>query len=232
MKSAKTLVPASFYLMLSCCATMAQNVGIGTTTPAEKLHVNNGNILHNNIDPTIQLQNTGVNNGFIQLAGNNISIGANSANYTRNFVIRNNGSDIVTVNADGEMGIGIIPNEKLDVGGNIELTGDIKKPGTGDISVLPLCYGKISSSGTILGGSGNFTVSKPAGTEGVYNITCTGLSTSSTVIVTPVPQPYLAPTQSLATATFSGGFISVITGLLTGCVFDEGNIYFHFIIYK
>lgn len=71
------------------------DVGIGTPLyPAERLHVDGGNVLFNNSSNTsIQLQAAGVDKGFLQLSGNNIRIGANSGNSTANFIVRTNGAD-------------------------------------------------------------------------------------------------------------------------------------------
>ena len=85
------------------------------------------------------------------------------------------------------------------------------------MSLLPLCYGKISAAGTILGGSGKFTVTKQAGVDGVYYVNCAGLSASSTVIVTPVPQALYSPTQSMAAATFLLTTFQYLRDYLPGC---------------
>jgi hypothetical protein len=56
-------------------------------------------------NPTLQLQNAGVNKGFLQLSADNIRIGTNSGNEAGKFIIRNNGGDRVFVTAGGSMGI-------------------------------------------------------------------------------------------------------------------------------
>src|ERR1700741_2720764 len=59
--------------------TNTGNVGIGTSSPAEKLTINA-------IDPTIILLNSGTAKGFIELGGNNITLGTYNANTTGNLV--------------------------------------------------------------------------------------------------------------------------------------------------
>ena len=49
------------------------NVGIGTSSPTERLHIDGGNVLFNNSSNTmLQLQAAGADKGFVQLNGNNL----------------------------------------------------------------------------------------------------------------------------------------------------------------
>ena len=50
----------------------------------------------------------------------------NGVNNTGNFLIRNNGSNRVTVNSAGEMGIGILLDEKFDVMVILNLQGILR----------------------------------------------------------------------------------------------------------
>lgn len=103
------------------------NVGIGETFPAEKLHVNgntmiDGDATLNTVNPTIQLQNSDVNKGFVQLSGDNIRIGTNSGNTDGKFVIRTNGGDRLFVDGSGNVNIGSqtdAPGYKLRVDGKM-----------------------------------------------------------------------------------------------------------------
>ncbi|HLF62734.1 MAG TPA: hypothetical protein VI603_03240, partial [Saprospiraceae bacterium] len=117
------------------------NVGIGTLSPASLFHVNGSSILggaisvfgdatFSTVNPTLQLQNSGVDKGFVQLSGDNIRIGTNSANDLGKFIIRNNGLDRVFVDPAGNMGVGVAsPAAKLDVAGKIRIgaTGEALK---------------------------------------------------------------------------------------------------------
>lgn len=82
------------------------NTGLGTATPTEKLHLI-GNVLVNYINPTIQLQNSAVDKGFMQLNGNDLRIGTNSSNINGKFVVRTAAGDQFFVDNAGYVGIGV-----------------------------------------------------------------------------------------------------------------------------
>ncbi len=135
---------------LICCfglvSLKAQNVGIGTNNPEEKLHIVNGNlrINHTSGNGEIQLQRGGGNRGFIQLTGSNgehIRMGTYPGG-AGNFVISTNGADRATVNSSGHMfipgrlalGSAAQANHVLNVAGNSSFNGNdelIRLDGTG-----------------------------------------------------------------------------------------------------
>jgi hypothetical protein len=83
------------------------NLGIGTNNPTSKLTLNA-------TDPQFQLQNGGVDKGFLNLTGNDVKIGVNSTNSTGKFMIRTNAVDRLTVESSGNVGIGTTtPNSLL-----------------------------------------------------------------------------------------------------------------------
>ena len=89
-------------------------VGIGTTTPTEKLQVNSGDILINN--STISSLKSG---GSLYIDLN--TFGSYSG---RNFRISDNGTSLVNVKQTGEFGIGTTsPSYKLDVNGSTARIG-------------------------------------------------------------------------------------------------------------
>ncbi len=75
------------------------NVGIGTPVPPTRLTLNDAN-------PTFQLQNSGVDKGFLQLSGDHLKIGTNQTNANGKFIVRVNGSDRFCVDNNGNVGIG------------------------------------------------------------------------------------------------------------------------------
>lgn len=103
------------------------NVGIGTSAPEDKFHLQ-GNMRINNLNPIIQFQQAAVNKGFVQLSGNNLRLGTNSGNNAGNLIFRLNGTDRVIVDSTGKMGIGTLePSSKLEVAGGIYLNSAAPK---------------------------------------------------------------------------------------------------------
>ncbi len=74
-------------------------VGIGTSSPTSILSINATN-------PTVQLKNSGVDKGFMQLSNDDIKIGTNIGNTNGRFVVRTDGSDRFTVNNNGNATLG------------------------------------------------------------------------------------------------------------------------------
>lgn len=82
------------------------NIGLGTATPTEKLHLI-GNMLVNYINPIIQFQQSATDKGFIQLNGNDLRIGTNSSNINGKFVVKTAAGDQFFVDNAGYIGIGV-----------------------------------------------------------------------------------------------------------------------------
>lgn len=160
------------------------NVGIGTSTP--------------NYDLTISRPSPSI--GFFDTANNHASglITGDSANleisaYKRPPVDQNDpGNLILQVNSDaifpspsrfaGRVGIGKNnPSEKLDVYGDIQLSGKLMHSDTRSANMIPICYGVIDANGNILSGTQNFTATRVD--TGKYQITLIGLSPSSPSIL-------------------------------------------------
>jgi hypothetical protein len=95
------------------------NVGIGTVTPTERLHVVGGNIKVNNGD-AVYFGDSSNNNGgriYVPAASNEFYI--NQAN-NASLVLLTNNTTRVTISGGGNVGIGITtPNALLDVAGGI-----------------------------------------------------------------------------------------------------------------
>nr|BFD62435.1 hypothetical protein BdHM001_11160 [Bdellovibrio sp. HM001] len=105
--------------------TSAGQLGIGTTTPIQRLHVENGNMLITGTGPAYQLKET-------DTTDQNWQIGINAGNLrfaTQNDTMSSS-SEKVTIKQDGSVGIGVpAPTAKLEVAGTIHSTsGGIKFP--------------------------------------------------------------------------------------------------------
>ncbi len=127
--------------------------------------------------------------------------------------------------ADTRVGIGTTaPTERLEIVGNLKVSGEVNHPSTGATNLLPIAFGNISSTGVINSGSTNFTVTRTA--AGTYNIDIPnhsfGFSTYPTV-VTPVSGPLVAGIDSAA------GNLIVRLYNLSGTLTDGT---FSFVIYR
>lgn len=90
------------------------NVGIGTNTPTSKLSING-------TDPSIGFLNGGIARAYLQSSGVNLKLGTQNANTTGNIIFSLHGSDRMTIDPDGNVGIGIsAPVTKLQITGGSE----------------------------------------------------------------------------------------------------------------
>ncbi len=128
--------------------------------------------------------------------------------------------------ADTRVGIGTTaPTERLDIVGNIKVSGEVNHPSTGASNLLPIAFGSISSAGAINTGSENFAVSRTA--AGSYTIDINNhsytLSTYATVVTVVGSTPLVAMTSS------GSGNLFVRLYNLSG-VLTDGT--FHFVVHK
>lgn len=107
MKFLKTMLFFCFYTVRLC----SQNVGIGTTSPADKLHVLNGNItLENSASnyPLLTFRNNNVLKGYLGVNNNELRIGTwPGTNSTGNISLVTNNIERLRVTSDGNIGMGI-----------------------------------------------------------------------------------------------------------------------------
>ena len=93
---------------------LAQNVGIGTTNPTGRLHIDltgnaniNAIIIEDDGDPVIQFSRLGLSKGFIQATGDDFKIATYSTNNLGKLILRTNGTDRMFFTPGGNIGIGI-----------------------------------------------------------------------------------------------------------------------------
>jgi hypothetical protein len=86
-------------------------LGVSTNNPTAKFFINGIDdaataMVINDNDPLIQLQQTGVSKGYIQLDANDLVLATNISNNTGKVVLRTNNVDRLLVNPDGRIIVG------------------------------------------------------------------------------------------------------------------------------
>lgn len=137
----KTVLDNSYWsrnLVFNTVFNVNDDIGIGTNSPNDKLHVSGGNtritngnlIVDNAGGSTVQLRLGGADKGFLDLEGSDVRIGTSPGN-TNDFIIRMNGINRMFMTSAGDMGLGVFPSQKLTVGGNANVKGDLFLNATG-----------------------------------------------------------------------------------------------------
>ncbi len=130
----------------------------------------NSGIDINNPGNTLQFKDQGSNKVFLQVSGDNLRLGTNSGNTSGKFVVRNNGADRFSIDADGD----------------VNYTGKITSTNTGTANMTPVGWGitfTVSGTPLISRGTANCTVNRLG--LGLYRITCADITTTSAVMCTP-----------------------------------------------
>jgi hypothetical protein len=147
---------------------LAGNVGIGTNTPAYLVHLRS-------TSPSLMIENSGTTAAFLRFrrSGDGANDNYIAIGNSGQMILRVGGTDRITVQNGGNVGIGTgSPNNRLQVAGDVQVSGKVKRSATGDNNMVPICYGHISSTGSISNGSGNFTASRTG--TGVYQVSISG----------------------------------------------------------
>jgi hypothetical protein len=127
-KSTFILLPLIFFVLNA----FTQNVGIGVTNPAAKLEIRHTSGLTN---PHLLLyDNQSTNYSRLQFQNSSGAKYWTIAGYLHNTIDANSRlnfyhsvfGDVLILTGDGKAGIGGVPTERLDVNGNINLTGALK----------------------------------------------------------------------------------------------------------
>jgi hypothetical protein len=207
-------------------------LGLGTFDPAGRLHINhrsnsaNPTLLlfdsSNIVGPIIEFRNAGGSKTW-QIRSE-LSHSTGGQDYL-DIVLNNN--ILATFGNANNFGIGnSSPTERLDVTGNIRLSGEVVRPSTGAANLVPIAYGNIGSSAVINSGSGNFTASRLG--IGWYAITITG-ETYQTLLYSAMITPIAAGFPVITTTGSDGSRLYVYTFASNGSAIDIG---FSFVVYK
>lgn len=205
--------------------------GFGTYQPLGRFQINHRSTVLNPtlslVDssatnlPVIQLKSSG--SDYWQVRGN-MSQGAPALTYL-DFATQ--AGIRMTLRGDGNLGIGnSSPGERLEVAGNVRITGEVNRTATGAANLVPIAYGQVNAAGNINNGSGNFSVTYI--TTGFYQITITGETFNFSQYVTVVTPIYVSTPVVAGTGSGSGN-LHVRLSNLAGAAVD--NI-FSFVVYK
>jgi hypothetical protein len=199
------------------------NVGIGIASPTRDLVINSF------LSPDILIQqgtftgNTSTD-GF--MFGTNTLFDGEIWNFeTGGIRFGTSNLERMKITSNGNVGIGnSSPAEKLDVVGNIKVSGEVNRAATGATNLVPIAYGTLQDNGNILTTSGNWTLTH-TDNSGIWtidvtseNITLTGYALIATsnanfpsfVIAQPVSNNLQVKTYTSAGTLQDIGFSFVI----------------------
>ena len=157
----------------------------------------------------MQMNVNGVSTGVLQTTSTgNVSLTAVNANTQVQL-----GGEVFINNTTNTTGIGTSsPTERLHVNGKLKVSGtdmtieDGRVTGTATgpaYNLLPVCYGRVNENGTKAGGTQNFTVTHDG--DGIYTITCPGITASSLIFVNPLGGSGTSPTWFTARGAYASG---------------------------
>ncbi|MCB0850526.1 MAG: hypothetical protein KDC20_12350, partial [Bacteroidetes bacterium] len=190
----------------------------------------------------IKASNTDV--GLLQgLPNNNVTL---STDISNSLLILND--EIYVNKTANRTGIGTTtPSERLDVNGNtkisgaieigstMNISGEVNRPTTGSYNLLPVCYGRVSSGGSLLGGTDNITGTSFDGSP-FYNfrVDCAAITTSSIVQITCAGSQSVSvlPVVSVYNGHFDVKFFSEFLKSLSDPNIIGTQTAFHFIVYN
>ncbi len=205
-------------------------VGIGTDQPTEKLTINNGDICLESSDKGIILNAS--NNPLITRGWDPFTSGSYSGIGRWGLFLHSNRLTfgIPNMTNKGFEFARYDLDSTRDTLLNISHVGQVSRPPQGDVDLLPIVMGVVDASdGSILGGTGNFSVQKIA--TGIFHITITNeLYNKNKHIVSVMSKHiYNSPTTYVSTSQAPDFDLVVNIFSSNGGYFDQG---FQFIVYR
>ncbi len=227
MKKISTLASILFFAV----GLYAQNVGIGTLTPTSSFEIKKPlkstlKISTTQFTDTTQLifsNRDFLNQGTDMLVSSNQEEGLRFSSSSD--LPANTQNNIMQITPQGNVGIGTVPAEKLEVNGNAKINGEVNRPSTGSANLVPIAYGTIFTDGTLYANSGNISCIRSA--AGSYEITISGENYFYLNYITTVTQSLSSP--KIITTNSVSGKLLVYSYNLAGVLVDS---VFSFITYK
>ncbi len=179
--------------------TVSSNGLIGGNLTVNSMLSTNSDLIVNNASATLQLKAAGADKAFFQLSGDNLRLGTNSGNGNGQIILRSGGTDRLTVFENGNINIGssfanaaklrvsgdISVQDNITVQDNVNVGGKVTRSNlNNNIDFLPICFGKVGEDGSVISGSGNFTVSTTPALPGIYEITSSAINSSVVFVST------------------------------------------------
>lgn len=133
------------------------------------------------------------------------------------------GNTVFEVGVNGDL----YAEEKIKTDGNITLGGEINRPSTGTANLLPIAYGLVSSSGTLITGTDNVSVVRSS--TGTCDISIAGESGNYPNYIISTTKIGNAGTTRVYGNSVSPGTVRILSYNTDFTLADSG---FYFVIYK
>lgn len=198
------------------------DMGVGDNTPNARLHVSGGtggSMYHADADVIVE-DNTQAYLQFSTLSNSASGLLSGNAVTSIRSALLFMADSTVQVRSGGNT-----IRFTIDQSGNTNTTGEIHRTPTGNANMVPICYGSVDANGTILSGSGNYSVTTTP--PGYYEITITGESYTNSGYTTSA-NPVSSNPRMLSIGN-NGGKLAVRTFTSAGALVDT---IFHFVVYK
>ncbi len=125
-----------YWTSSSSNVTTSSNVGIGTTAPSERLTINNGNVLIQNLGAVVRLVQTGI---YLWRIGYRDT----SSTSDLSFLAGNSSVEHMTLKSSGRVGLGTTaPSYTLDVIGDINTASNLREGGATLVSLYASSNGQ------------------------------------------------------------------------------------------